>query len=109
MTSTENNSAHDFSHLHIMQWQASGLSQASYCRQQALHTHQFSYWKRKFLTDRELVDPEPKAGFARVQVATQLATLSSPGLSLCFRDGTRLTGIAQNNMALIKQLIEVLR
>jgi hypothetical protein len=105
MTSIENNTAHDFWHLHIMQWQASGLSQASYCRQQALHTHQFSYWKRKFLADREPVDPEPKAGFARVQVAT----LSSPGLSLSFRDGTRLTGIAQNNMALIKQLIEVLR
>jgi hypothetical protein len=105
MTSTENNTAHDFWHLHSMQWQASGLSQASYCRQQALLTHQFSYWKRKFLADRELVDPEPKAGFARVQVAT----LSSPGLSLSFRDGTRLTGLAQNNMALIKQLIEVLR
>lgn len=105
MTSIENNTAHDFWHLHIMQWQASGLSQASYCRQQALHTHQFSYWKRKFLADREPVDPEPKAGFARVQVAT----LSSPGVSLSFRDGTRLTGIAQNNMALIKQLIEVLR
>jgi len=28
---------------------------------------------------------------------------------LCFRDGTQLTGIAQNNMDLIKQLIEVLR
>jgi hypothetical protein len=109
MTSTENNSAHDFWHLHIMQWQASGLSQASYCRQQALLTHQFSYWKRKFLADREPVDPEPKAGFARVQVAEHVATLSSPGLSLSFRDGTRLTGIAQNNMALIKQLIEVLR
>ena len=109
MTSTENNTAYDFWHLHIMQWQASGLSQASYCRQQALHTHQFSYWKRKFLADREPVDPEPKAGFARVQVAADVATLSSPGLSLSFRDGTRLTGIAQNNMALIKQLIEVLR
>ena len=75
MTSTENNTAHDFWHLHIMQWQASGLSQASYCRQQALLTHQFSYWKRQFLADREPVDPEPKAGFARVQVATHVATL----------------------------------
>ena len=103
MTSTEHNTAHDFWHLHIMQWQASGLSQASYCCQQALLTYQFSYWKRKFLADREPVDSEPKAGFARV------ATLSSPGLSLSFLDGTRLTGIAQNNMALIKQLIEVLR
>ena len=59
--------------------------------------------------DREPVAPEPKSGFARVQVAADVAMLSSPGLSLSFRDGTRLTGIAQNNMALIKQLIEVLR
>jgi hypothetical protein len=109
MTSIENNTHHDFWQLHIAQWQASGLSQASYCRQQALLTHQFSYWKRKFLVEREPVDPERKAGFARVQVAAHVATPSSPGLSLCFRDGTQLTGIAQNNMALIIQLIEVLR
>ena len=109
MTSIENNTNHDFWQLHIAQWQASGLSQASYCRQQALLTHQFSYWKRKFLADRAPVTAEPKAGFARVQVAAHVATLSLPGLSLCFRDGTQLTGIAQNNMALLKQLIEVLR
>jgi hypothetical protein len=109
MTSIENKTDHDFWQLHLAQWQVSGLSQASYCRQQGLRTHQFSYWKRKFLADREPVDPEPKAGFARVQVAAHVATSVSPGLSLCFRDGTQLTGIAQNNMALIKQLIEVLR
>jgi len=109
MTSTETNTAHDLWQQHIAQWRASGLSQASYCREQALPAYQFSYWKRKFLADHEPVDLEPKAGFARVQVAAPVAMPSSSGLSLCFRDGTQLTGIAQNNMALIKQLIEVLR
>jgi len=109
MTSTENNTDHDFWQLHIAQWQASGLSQASYCRQQSLRTHQFSYWKRKFLAECEPVVPAPISGFSRVQVAAPVATPTSPGLSLCFRDGTRLTGIAQNNLALIKPLLEILR
>jgi hypothetical protein len=109
MASIENNTDHDLWQVHITQWQASGLSQASYCRQQALVTHQFRYWKHKFLADHEPAASEPKVGFARIQVAAHIATPVSPGLSLCFRDGTQLTGIAQNNMALIKQLIEVLR
>lgn len=109
MTSLENNTDHEFWQHHIAQWQLSGLSQASYCRQQALVPHRLRYWKHKFLADQELVDPEPKSGFARVQVATPVAMPISPGLSLCFRDGTQLIGIAQHNMGLIKQLIEVLR
>ena len=109
MTAIENNTDHDFWQLHIVQWQASGLSQASYCRQESLVTHQFRYWKDKFLADHDLADLAPKAGFARVQLVTPVATSVSPSLSLCFRDGTQITGIAQNNMVLIKQLIEVLR
>ncbi|QWF69447.1 hypothetical protein KEF85_06935 [Methylomonas paludis] len=110
MASIENKTGHDFWQRHVAQWQASGLSQVNYCRQQALHTHQLSYWKRKFLIDCEPVDTERKAtGFTRVQVAAPIAMPSSPSLSLCFRDGTQLIGISQNNMALIQQLIEVLR
>ncbi|MGZ8176277.1 MULTISPECIES: IS66 family insertion sequence element accessory protein TnpA [Methylobacter] len=109
MASIDSNVDHDYWQHHIAQWQASGLSQASYCRQQALRTHQFSYWKCKFLAGSEPVASEPKTGFTRVQVATHVATPSAPGLSLCFRDGIQVTGIAQDNMALIKQLIELLR
>ena len=111
MTSAEINTDHDFWQLHIKQWQASGLSQASYCRQQSLVKHQFRYWKRKFLADHVSTDLEPKAkaGFARVQVAAHVAAPVPPGLSLYFRDGTQLTGISQHNIPLIKQLIEVLR
>ena len=109
MTSAEINTDHDFWQLHITQWQASELSQASYCRQHALVTHQFRYWKQKFLANHEPIDHKPKAGFARVQVAAHVAMPASQGLSLCFPDGTQITGIAQHNLGLIKQLIEVLR
>ncbi len=111
MTAIENSADQDFWRLHITQWQASGLSQASYCRQQSLVKHQFRYWKRKFLADHESdnLQPKAKAGFARVQVAAHVAAPVPPGLCLDFRDGIQLTGIAQDNIALIKQLIEVLR
>ena len=110
MTLSENNSAHDFWQLHIKQWQASGLSQAEYCRQQALVIHQFTYWKHKFLADQDAVELNPKAGFTRVQIATPMIPPISPGLSLYFRDGTQLMGIApHHNLDFIKELIEVLR
>ena len=109
MTAVENTTTHDFWQLHIAQWQASGLSQASYCRQQTLHTHQFSYWKGKILSDGKPVPSESKTGFARVQVATHIAMPAASGLSLCFRDGTQLTGVTQDNLALAQQLIEALR
>jgi len=109
MTSKESKADHDFWQQHIAQWQASGLSQARYCRQQALIAHQFTYWKRKFLANVDQEASASKTGFARVQVAAHVAAPVSPGLSLCFRDGTQITGIAQHNLSLIKQLIEVLR
>ena len=109
MASIEKTHNHDFWKLHLAQWQDSGLSQASYCRQQVLHPPQFSYWKRKLLVTCNPVELNPGAGFARVQVAADSITPSSSGLSVCFPDGIQLRGITQHNMALIKQLIEVLR
>ncbi|WP_416183045.1 IS66 family insertion sequence element accessory protein TnpA, partial [Methylicorpusculum sp.] len=50
MTAIESNTLNVFWQHHIAQWQASGLSQAGYCRQQALSAHQLSYWKRKLQT-----------------------------------------------------------
>ena len=96
MTSTEKTQVHDFWKLHLAQWQA-------------LHPPQFSYWKRKLLVACNRVELEPGAGFARVQVAADSITPSSSGLSVCFPDGIQLRGITQGNMAVIKQLIEMLR
>jgi hypothetical protein len=50
MAAIENNADNVFWQHHIAQWQVSGVSQAGYCRQQELCTHQFSYWKRKLQT-----------------------------------------------------------
>jgi hypothetical protein len=108
MASENRNTGQNFWQQHITQWQGSGLSQANYCRQQALPAHQFSYWKCKLLAGATTA-PEPGTGFARVQVTVPAATTLAPGLSLCLRDGTRVTGIGQDNLGLLKQLLEVLR
>jgi len=109
MTSTNSNTGDDFWRQHIAQWQASGLSQAGYCRQHELTAHQFSYWKCKLLTMNEPVVPKPASGFARVQMVAQIPATSAQELTLLFQDGIQVTGITQDNMALLKQLIEVLR
>lgn len=109
MTAIESNTLNVFWQHHIAQWQASGLSQAGYCRQQALSAHQLSYWKRKLQIPCQSLAHEPVAGFARVQVDRGVLSASVQGLSLCFNDGTRLDGITRNDIGLVKQLLEVLR
>ena len=96
MATIESNTGKVFWQHHIAQWQASGLSQAGYCRQQELCAHKFSYWKRKLQTPcKPVVAHEPATGFARVQVDTGVESSSFQGLSLRFNDGTQLTGITQ--------------
>ncbi|MDP2203394.1 MAG: hypothetical protein Q8K07_15325 [Methylicorpusculum sp.] len=109
MAAIESTSGNDFWQHHIAQWQASGLSQAGYCRQQALSAHQLSYWKRKFQSPCQAIAHEPATGFVRVQVASGVEASSVQGLSLRLNDGTQLTGITPANVCLIKQLLEVLR
>lgn len=109
MASIDSNTSQRFWQQHITQWQESGLSQADYCRQQALHAHQFSYWKCKLLTVDKPVGLESAIGFAQVQVVTPVAASSAPGLSLSLRNDIQVTGITQDTMMLVKQLIEVLR
>lgn len=109
MAANDSKTGHAFWLNHIAQWQTSKLSQASYCRQHALQPDQFSYWKRKFLAKGEPVASQPKTGFAQVQVAAPVARPASPSLSLWFRNDFKITGIAQDNLALLKQLLAVLQ
>ena len=92
---------------HIEQWRASGLSQSAYCQQHELVLHKFGYWKRKLSATEVMTTNEASSGFVRVQVAPLLE--KDTGLSLQFTDGTRLDGINQNNIAMVSQLLEVLR
>jgi hypothetical protein len=109
MTSLDDKSDHATWQHHITQWQTSGLSQADYCRQQSLRTKTFSYWKCKLLPGSERAEPKLQSGFVKVQLAEQTDMPPSPSLTLWFPGGIHLTGIARNNLSLIKSLLEVLR
>ena len=43
----KNEKSREFWRRHIATWQRSGLSQAEYCRRNALPIKSFGYWKRK--------------------------------------------------------------
>jgi hypothetical protein len=90
---------------HVSKWRDSGLSQADYCRQHGLCQHSFSYHKLKSSTGL-MPTKGGSAGFVRVQVISQ-PQYHEP-LTLHFANGTRLTGITENNMEMIKQLAMVL-
>ena len=94
---------------HIAQWQSSGLSQANYCRQHNLAIHQLSYWKGKLLVTSQPLLTKSPSGFTRVQISDLATPPTSPGLSICFRDGTQLLGMTEATLPLIRQLVEILR
>ena len=109
MASIKSKTANTFWQNHVGQWQSSGLSQAKYCRQHKLTSHQFSYWKGKFWATGHAAMPGTNSGFARVQIAWSTDKAVLPGLSLRFQDGTEVTGITRDTMPLIRELVEVLR
>jgi hypothetical protein len=60
---------------HLTQWQASGMTQVAYCRQQGLHREQFGYWKKRLLLARSAGTAPRGADFIAVQWATAGAPL----------------------------------
>jgi len=112
MVSTPKQQAKHFWSDHLEHWQASGLSQAAYCRQYNLCHKKFSYRKRQadmFFDDK----PEVSTGFSRVQVnasvSTVPASVSGHGLSLHFNDEVLIEGITANNLMFIQPLLSILR
>lgn len=90
---------------HVTQWRSSGLTQAAYCRQHDLSPHRLGYYKRKYSTSLVPVKHEPSA-FVSVQI--QPEPQHHDPLTLHFTNGLRLSGIAQNNITVVKQLAELL-
>ena len=68
-----NQSKSDFWKQHIADWQASGLSQTSYCDQHNLKLNTFTYWRSKQSKAR------PKLMPVSMPPAVALAELSLPG------------------------------
>ncbi|MER2491628.1 IS66 family insertion sequence element accessory protein TnpA [Catenovulum sediminis] len=90
---------------HIEQWQASGLTQAAYCRQHNLCQNGLSYHKHKLANLPSHVNSVTN-GFARVQVMESYTT--SQPLSVHLNNGLKVSGITHQNLELVKQLAQVL-
>ena len=105
MAALEKIQAKTFWPIHIEHRQASGQSQAAYCRQHDLCPQKFGYWKRKS-TVKPTTSP---TGFTRIRVDEGISPDLAIGLSLRFNDGTRLEGITQDTMSCIQPLLELLR
>lgn len=93
---------------HVSQWKASSLTQAHYCRDHELDQNSFSYHKNK----QKIKVPEEgvekitpiQKGFIRVPIP--LMQPNSNGLILHLSGGHQLTGISQENLALVAELLE---
>ena len=116
---------------HLTQWQDAGMTQLAYCRRHELCPHKFSYYKRVLVTRAESAPeenvlvtrsesapeenvlvtrsespPENPSGFVSVQVLPQPGQPDS--LILHLNNGLSLSGIATDNLGLVKQLAQVL-
>jgi len=67
----------------LRQWQASGLTQAEFCRQRGIPVGNFSWWKRR-LGDRPTAPP----GFVPLGVLTRAP--QHPRLEVVMNNGRRL-------------------
>ena len=94
---------------HLQQWQKFQMKQSAYCRQHDLCPHKFSYYKQALLSELNPLVPAPPKnnGFIRVPVQA-LSNDEHDPLTLHFTNGVRLSGIAGNNLDIVKQLALVL-
>ena len=90
---------------HINQWRDSKLSQAQYCKNNGLKENAFSYHKGKLAGDRKTnsLEPVKAKGFIKLPV-TELPSRQTQ-LTLHLMSGLSLSGITDNNLALVKQLV----
>lgn len=98
---------------HINQWRKSGLSQAQYCKDNSIKESAFSYHKCRLTNGSVLVEPK-KSGFLQLSAPqifpahVSLSTLTHEPLTLHLAKGLSISGIALNNLDLVKQLSEML-
>ncbi len=90
---------------HIQVWQRSGLSQIAYCRRENLVAHQFTYWLSKSQSTAASV--KSKASTSRFVPVTVVAPTSSQ-LQITLPNGIVLTGVSDQNLALVQQFIQSL-
>ena len=90
---------------HVLQWKTTQLTQIAYCKEHELNFHRFNYWLRKNDPVKAKNEPVLQSS-AFVPVVKHPATLT--GLCLSFPSGMILQGIDSDNLATVKQLMDML-
>ena len=94
---------------HVRQWKDSALTQAQYCKKHQLNPKRLSHHKRRLETQETA---PVKTGFFALPIPEYLPPseyLPLPELlTLHFTSGLSLSGIAPNNIDVVKQLTAVL-
>lgn len=91
---------------HIKSWQKTDLSQSTFCHEQNLNYHRFTYWRRKLAgqTTKKRKSVNHSA-FVPVQNSNPLTI---PDLSLTLSNGSIVQGITSSNLLVVKQLLNLL-
>ncbi len=90
---------------HVKKWRDSGLTQADYCQQHQLKSHQLTYWKQVFQDVPSVNNTDSsKNAFIAVQV-TQPTHLHEQSLVIELPNGSRITGIHESNLNVVQAII----
>lgn len=92
---------------HIDACRDSGESAAAYCERFQLVYHRFIYWRQKLRDQNSRTQLTPGASTGFVRVATSHGD-SSRGLRLALPNGLVIQDICADNVAVVRQLLEVL-
>ncbi len=90
---------------HILKWQASGLSQQAYCKPLNLKHYQLSYWHNALKKQSKPKKKSISSGFATVNIRQP----KTEELMLSFPSGIRLSGIEDDNLRIVKEIVEILK
>jgi len=94
---------------HITDWEASGVSGSTYCKQQSLVYHQFVYWRRKLApTDDCLKQAQAATGFTRVVSAPGASIGGADGLTVSLPGGVSVAGLHAGNIELLGAVLRQL-
>ena len=84
-------------------WRVSGQSQQAFCKAHELSYHRFVYWRRKF--EGRSTENQIRSSSALVPVTYRRPTTGG-GLSLVLPNGLELSGLSEDNLSLVQQLLE---
>jgi hypothetical protein len=87
---------------HLDEWQASGLTQVVYCRQNSLSRFQFQYWKKRFQESVSL------PSLIEVPFASVMARKPNQALRLLVGDQYQIAVKRDFDPVALRQLIGVL-